>query len=281
MSATAALAGGSATTAAPNSGTTSGSNLFGGLKIPGSITTGTGTTAAPSIGTGSTPTLTTAPATTGLNLFAPKTDAPTTTTSATPTSTTTTAAPTLGGLFGGAKPNTAPGTGFGLGGASAAPAAGPAGTSTTTPTTTTNTTDAAKPPLGLRLGGGTLFGAKPTAPTTATAMTPTAAPATGTPTTAKTPTSAPVPAPSVLRGKTIEEVTKKWAAELDDQAKEFAAVASEVAQWDRALVENGQYVGPLPLHDCLADLGIDFDPLQQNSRSRSNTERHRPEFGSC
>ena len=244
---------GAPTTAAPNTGAASGSNLFSGLKLPGAFATGTSTTAAPSIGIGSTPTSTTAPATTGLNFFAPKANTASTTTSAAPASTTTTAAPTLGGLFGGAKPTTVPGTSSGLGTMSTAPAAGATGTSTT-PTATTTTTDAAKPPLGPRLGGDTLFsglGVKPTVTTTATATTPTAAAAAATPTTAKTPTAAPVPAPSVLRGKTIEEVTRKWAGELDEQAKEFAAVASEVAEWDRALVENGQYVSPLPLHNCL------------------------------
>ena len=233
------------TTAAPNTGTASGSNLFGNLKPPGATATGTGTTAAPSIGTGS------AAVTTGSNLFAPKADTGTTTTSAVPASTSATAAPGLGGLFGGSKPTLAPGTGFGLGTANTAPAAGTTGTNTTAPGATTTTTtdaakDAAKPPLGLGFGGSTLFsglGGKPAVTTTtATATTPTAAQAAATPTTAKTPTAAPVPAPSVLRGKTIEEVTRKWATELDDQAKEFAAVASEVAQWDRALVENGQYV---------------------------------------
>ena len=239
------------TAAAPNTGTTSGSNIFGSLKPPGANATDTGTAAAPSMGTGSTPTSNTAPATTGLNFFAPKTDTTTATATAAPASTSATAAPALGGLFGGIKPTNIPGTGFGLGTANTAPAAGTTGTSTTAPgaITTTTTTDAAKdaakPQLGLGLGGGTLFsglGVKPAAATPAAATTPTAAHAAATPTTAKTPTAAPVPAPSVLRGKTIEEVTKKWATELDDQAKEFAAVASEVAQWDRALVENGQYV---------------------------------------
>lgn len=235
------------TTPAPNTGTMGGSNLFGSFKPPVTIATGTGTAAAPSTGTGPMPTSTTAPATTGLNFFAPKTNTAATTASAAPASTTTTAAPTLGGLFGGAKPTTALGTGLGLGTASTATAAGTTGTSTTAPAaaTATTTTDAAKPSLGLGLGGGSLFGglgAKPTVATAATATTPIAAPAIATPTTAKTPTAAPVPAPSVLRGKTIEEVMKKWATELDDQAKEFATVASEVAQWDRALVENGHYV---------------------------------------
>ena len=236
------------TTAVPNTGTASGSNLFGSLKPPGATATGTGTTAGPSIGTGSTATSTTAPVTTGSNPFAPKTDAATTTTSAAPASTS--AAPGLGGLFGGPKPTLAPGAGLGIGTASSAPAAGTAGTSTTAQGATTTTTtdaakDAAKPPLGLGFGGSTLFSGlsgKAAVTTIATATTPTVAQAAATPTTAKTPTAPPVPAPSVLRGKTIEEVTRKWATELDDQAKEFAAVASEVAQWDRALVENGQYV---------------------------------------
>lgn len=232
---------------APSTGTVSGFNLFGHLKTPGMPSA--------AAGTGSTPTTATAPGT--ISTFAPKTDTAATTASAAPANTTTTAGLNMGGLFTGAKPAAAPGTGLGLGTLNTAPAAGTTGTNTAAPATATPTNaakDAAKPVLGLGLGGGSLFsglGARPPAATAATSTTPAAAPATATPTTAKTATAPPVPAPSVLRGKTIEEVMKKWATELDDQAKEFAAVASEVAQWDRALVENGQYVSSVSLEVSL------------------------------
>lgn len=51
-----------------------------------------------------------------------------------------------------------------------------------------------------------------------------------------------VPPPSVLRGKTIEEIVNKWAADLDSHVREFNKFAGEVAVWDRALMENGNNV---------------------------------------
>ncbi|KIY52338.1 hypothetical protein FISHEDRAFT_35401, partial [Fistulina hepatica ATCC 64428] len=45
--------------------------------------------------------------------------------------------------------------------------------------------------------------------------------------------------PSVLRGKTIEEIVNRWTADLDAQVKEFNKFATEIAVWDRAIMENG------------------------------------------
>ena len=51
-----------------------------------------------------------------------------------------------------------------------------------------------------------------------------------------------VPPPSMLRGKTIEEIVNKWSTELETHVREFNKFASEVAVWDRSLIENGNNV---------------------------------------
>ena len=48
--------------------------------------------------------------------------------------------------------------------------------------------------------------------------------------------------PSMLRGKSIEEIVNRWSTELETHVKEFNKFASEVAVWDRALIENGNNV---------------------------------------
>lgn len=64
------------------------------------------------------------------------------------------------------------------------------------------------------------------------------------------PTIAPAPAPatsgpppSMLRGKTIDEIVGKWDSELTLQTREFSRMANEVAAWDRILMENSEKVG--------------------------------------
>lgn len=77
----------------------------------------------------------------------------------------------------------------------------------------------------------------------ATAAAPGASTAAGAPTIA-------VPPPSMLRGKTIEEIVNRWSSELETHVREFNKFASEVAVWDRALIENGNNVSILSLcHD--------------------------------
>jgi nuclear pore complex protein Nup62 len=50
------------------------------------------------------------------------------------------------------------------------------------------------------------------------------------------------PPPSMLKGKTIEEIVNRWTSELDVHVREFNKFASEVAAWDRALMENSNTV---------------------------------------
>jgi nuclear pore complex protein Nup62 len=51
-----------------------------------------------------------------------------------------------------------------------------------------------------------------------------------------------VPPPSMLRGKTIEEIVNRWTSELETHVKDFTKFAGEVSVWDRALVENSNHV---------------------------------------
>ena len=51
-----------------------------------------------------------------------------------------------------------------------------------------------------------------------------------------------IPPPSMLRGKTLEEIVNRWTNELETNVKEFNRFAAEVAVWDRALIENGNNV---------------------------------------
>ena len=47
----------------------------------------------------------------------------------------------------------------------------------------------------------------------------------------------------MLRGKTIEEIVNKWSSDLETHVKEFSRLATEIAVWDRALIDNGNTVG--------------------------------------
>lgn len=48
--------------------------------------------------------------------------------------------------------------------------------------------------------------------------------------------------PSMLRGKSIEEIVNRWSSELETHVREFTKYSTEVAVWDRALYENGNNV---------------------------------------
>lgn len=49
--------------------------------------------------------------------------------------------------------------------------------------------------------------------------------------------------PSMLKGKSIEEIINRWSTELEIHVRDFNKFASEVAVWDRSLIENGNNVG--------------------------------------
>ena len=59
-----------------------------------------------------------------------------------------------------------------------------------------------------------------------------------------------VPPPSMLKGKSIEEIINRWSTELESHVRDFNKFATEVAVWDRSLIENGNNVG-LPCRTCL------------------------------
>ena len=60
--------------------------------------------------------------------------------------------------------------------------------------------------------------------------------------------------PSMLKGKSIEEIINRWSTDLEIHVRDFNKFASEVAVWDRSLIENGNNVS---LHHwmCL-DVGL-------------------------
>ncbi|KAE9410321.1 hypothetical protein BT96DRAFT_371525 [Gymnopus androsaceus JB14] len=62
-----------------------------------------------------------------------------------------------------------------------------------------------------------------------------------------------VPPPSLLRGKTIEEIVNKWSSELETHVKEFNKFAAEVSVWDRALIDNSNNLAALYSHVLAAE----------------------------
>jgi hypothetical protein len=61
-------------------------------------------------------------------------------------------------------------------------------------------------------------------------------------TTAKSSTAIAVAPPSMLKGKTIEEIVNGWTSDLESNVREFNKLAAEVAVWDRTLIENSNNV---------------------------------------
>jgi nuclear pore complex protein Nup62 len=49
--------------------------------------------------------------------------------------------------------------------------------------------------------------------------------------------------PSMLKGKSIDEVINRWSKELEIHVRDFNKFVTEVAVWDRSLIENGNNVG--------------------------------------
>ncbi|KAH9815188.1 Nsp1-like C-terminal region-domain-containing protein [Melampsora americana] len=65
--------------------------------------------------------------------------------------------------------------------------------------------------------------------------------------TAQTPTKASVglSAPSLLRGKTMEDLVSRWTAELNERTADFKHMADEIAAWDQVLIQNGDQISNL------------------------------------
>ncbi|KAI0018359.1 Nsp1-like C-terminal region-domain-containing protein [Xylariomycetidae sp. FL0641] len=125
---------------------------------------------------------------------------------------------------------TAPSTGATS--SSAAPAAGSTATTTTAPATSS------------------LFGAaKPAAGTDGAASQ--AAPSQNANLAAST--AGPTSSMARLKNKTMDEIITRWAGDLSKYQKEFKSQASQVAAWDRLLVENGEKIQQLYLNTFEAE----------------------------
>ncbi|WFD28426.1 FG-nucleoporin nsp1 [Malassezia nana] len=68
---------------------------------------------------------------------------------------------------------------------------------------------------------------------------------TNTTATATKPGAAAAAAPSLLRGKSMEDIVKMWQDELDASIKEFSLQAGEVAAWDRVLLKGADEISKL------------------------------------
>ncbi|KAJ6629121.1 Nsp1-like C-terminal region-domain-containing protein [Mycena sp. CBHHK59/15] len=82
--------------------------------------------------------------------------------------------------------------------------------------------------------------------------------------------------PSMLRGKTIEEIVNKWSSELETHVREFNKFAGEVAVWDRALIENGNNLAALYSHVLSAereqnDIDQSLDHIEQQQKDLTST----------
>ncbi|KAL8279897.1 hypothetical protein RQP46_007747 [Phenoliferia psychrophenolica] len=107
--------------------------------------------------------------------------------------------------------------------------------------------------------GGLSFGAAPTA-------------STSTPVAAASNISAPVP--SMLKGKTLEEIVNKWSTELEDRKGDFELIAGEVRQWDTTLRQNGEkisalYTSVLPLPELQRNISGQLDYVESHQKELS------------
>ncbi|KAF5387719.1 hypothetical protein D9615_000270 [Tricholomella constricta] len=273
------------TTTAPAPGTTSTNSLYGGTFVPkpadpnAGKPAGTGLFGQPSTSIGATPA-------SGGGLFGQFLK---------PTDSTTPAS--------GAAPAPAPAGGLFSGSLSGKPAADPAAVPSSAPSTSTPA-----PPVGGLFGN---LGAKPAEKKDGASPTATSAPAfglfgakpiekkdapaaaaplatfsLGQPALSKpaeapagtqaTLTAVAVAPPSMLKGKTIEEIVNKWSTELETHVREFNKFSGEVAAWDRALIENGNNLSSLYSHVLAAeqeqnDIDQSLDHVEQQQKELAST----------
>ncbi|KAJ8120035.1 hypothetical protein ONZ43_g3153 [Nemania bipapillata] len=126
----------------------------------------------------------------------------------------------------------------------ATPSTTPAAAPITTTTSATSATAAAP-------AAGSLFGNanKGAAPAESTATKPT----TSQTATLGASTSGPTSSMARLKNRTMDEILNRWATDLSKYQKEFKEQASQVAAWDRLLVENGDKIQRLYLNTFEAE----------------------------
>ncbi|KAJ9123908.1 hypothetical protein QFC22_000698 [Naganishia vaughanmartiniae] len=81
--------------------------------------------------------------------------------------------------------------------------------------------------------------------TSATPTSTTTTPSVPAPAAAAKVNAAPEPAPSIVKGKTFNEIVERFEAELEDQVTRFKDQAAEVREWDMILIENSQNIARL------------------------------------
>ncbi|KAF4574844.1 FG-nucleoporin nsp1 [Pleurotus pulmonarius] len=104
----------------------------------------------------------------------------------------------------------------------------------------------------------------------------TSAPGASTATPSNTSTAIAVPPPSMLRGKTIEEIVNRWSNELETHVRDFNRFAGEIAVWDRALIENGKSLATLFSHVTAVEreqneIDQSLDHIEQQQKDLSST----------
>ncbi|KAF9498483.1 hypothetical protein BDN71DRAFT_1503914 [Pleurotus eryngii] len=104
----------------------------------------------------------------------------------------------------------------------------------------------------------------------------TSAPGASAATSSSTNTAIAVPPPSMLRGKTIEEIVNRWSNELETHVRDFNRFAGEIAVWDRALIENGKSLAALFSHVTAVEreqneIDQSLDHIEQQQKDLSST----------
>ncbi|WAQ81473.1 hypothetical protein PtA15_1A815 [Puccinia triticina] len=81
-------------------------------------------------------------------------------------------------------------------------------------------------------------------------------------------------APSLLKGKTLEDLVARWNSELDERVEDFKHTANEIAAWDQMLIQNGDQISMLydelqqiePMQNSI-DSTLDYVETQQQELS--------------
>jgi nuclear pore complex protein Nup62 len=80
----------------------------------------------------------------------------------------------------------------------------------------------------------------------------------------------------MLKGKSIEEIINRWSNELEGHVRDFNKFVTEVAVWDRSLIENGNNLAALYSHVLAAereqnDIDQSLDHIEQQEKELSAT----------
>ncbi|KAF8914054.1 Nsp1-like C-terminal region-domain-containing protein [Gymnopilus junonius] len=102
---------------------------------------------------------------------------------------------------------------------------------------------------------------------------------TATATTSNTTSLIAVQPPSMLKGKSLEEIVNRWTSDLETNVREFNKFAAEVSVWDRVLIENGNNIAALYSHVLAAerqqnDINESLEHIEQQQKDLTTTLDH-------